>query len=123
MADFEEHAGQKIKNDVRIVIVGAGVAGIAAAQTLAKAGFRNVTILEAMNRIGGRVYTCDIGERKFSLYQTPISTNVARTGRGYLELGAQYLHDTSCQLYMTAVDEEIITADSMKEGGPVISEI
>lgn len=43
--------------NARIVIVGAGVSGIGAASTLIEKGFRNLVILEAENRIGGRVCT------------------------------------------------------------------
>nr|XP_046488644.1 spermine oxidase-like [Neodiprion pinetum] len=41
----------------KIIIIGAGPAGIAAASKLYEHGFRNLTILEAESRIGGRVYT------------------------------------------------------------------
>lgn len=40
----------------RVTIIGAGVSGLAAAQRLAKVG-RAVTVLEARDRIGGRVWT------------------------------------------------------------------
>jgi hypothetical protein len=40
----------------KVVVVGAGISGLAAANTLTNAGF-NVTIVEARNRIGGRMWT------------------------------------------------------------------
>lgn len=42
--------------DVDVIIVGAGIAGLRAAQTLLAAG-RSVQVLEAANRIGGRAFT------------------------------------------------------------------
>ncbi len=43
-------------NDVDVLVIGAGAAGLAAARTLLAAG-RSVLILEARERIGGRVWT------------------------------------------------------------------
>src|SRR5689334_3925114 len=40
----------------RVIVVGAGLAGLTAAYELGRAGF-DVTVLEARDRIGGRVYT------------------------------------------------------------------
>ncbi|KOC63640.1 Spermine oxidase [Habropoda laboriosa] len=57
----------------KTIIIGAGAAGIAAATRLMKNGLENVTILEAKNRIGGRINTVDF------------SDNV-------VELGAQWVH-------------------------------
>lgn len=47
--------------DKQIIIVGAGPSGVAAATRLVSKGFKNVTILEAENRIGGRVNTVPFG--------------------------------------------------------------
>ena len=44
-----------------VVIVGAGVAGLAAASELRANGFEDVVILEARDRIGGRIWTDTIG--------------------------------------------------------------
>ena len=48
--------------DERIVIVGAGIAALAAADELQIRGFENVVILEARDRVGGRIWTSSIGD-------------------------------------------------------------
>ena len=45
-----------------VVIIGAGVAGLAAATELRANGFDDVVVLEARDRIGGRVWTDTIGD-------------------------------------------------------------
>jgi len=48
-----------------VVIIGAGAAGIAAASRLVANGFNvsQITILEAENRIGGRIYSMKYGKQ------------------------------------------------------------
>lgn len=58
----------------KIIIVGSGASGLAAASKLIKAGFENVTVLEASDRIGGRIYSHNF------------------QGKHEIEMGAQWIH-------------------------------
>lgn len=49
------------KASPRVLIIGSGIAALAAAQTLVGAGVQNITLLEGRNRIGGRIYTDLLG--------------------------------------------------------------
>lgn len=44
------------ERDVDVAVVGAGIAGLAAADVVARAGLRTV-VLEARDRVGGRIWT------------------------------------------------------------------
>lgn len=61
------------QKDKKIVIVGAGLAGISAAAKLIENGYTNIDILEALDRKGGRIYTVNYGDKK-------------------IDLGAQWIH-------------------------------
>jgi cation diffusion facilitator CzcD-associated flavoprotein CzcO len=75
--------------DVRIVIIGAGVAGIATAYTFQQAGFTNFTILEKGSDVGGVWHwnrypglTCDVPSQiyQFSFAPKPDWTHVFASG-------------------------------------------
>ena len=51
-----------------VIIIGAGAAGIAAASRLFENGFKKVTILEAEDRIGGRIHTTKFSEYYIMLF-------------------------------------------------------
>lgn len=60
----------------RVIIIGAGAAGLAAAYTLRQSGLQNILVLEASDRIGGRMFTNhDLGFP--------------------LDMGASWIHGTS----------------------------
>ncbi|XP_044750513.1 peroxisomal N(1)-acetyl-spermine/spermidine oxidase [Coccinella septempunctata] len=50
------------KPEPSVVIIGAGIAGLSAAQRLAHCGISNFTVLEATDRPGGRIHSCWLGD-------------------------------------------------------------
>jgi monoamine oxidase len=73
-----------------VIVVGAGISGLAAARTLAEKGLR-VTLIEARDRIGGRIYTLP-----------------AAQGGLPVELGAEFVHGLPPEL-INLVDEAGLT--------------
>lgn len=77
----------------KIIIVGAGAAGIAAATKLLSNGFRNILILEAENRFGGRVNTISFG-------------------KNVLDMGAQWCHgEVDNVVYGLAKDKNLLESN------------
>lgn len=70
-----------VHEQVDVIVIGAGVAGLAAARTLSRAGLR-VEIVDARNRIGGRIATVHDPE-------LPIP----------VELGAEFIHGTPAETW------------------------
>lgn len=53
--------------DHKIIIIGAGTSGIACATKLLEYGFQNVLVLEAEQRLGGRIHTIPFGDNVIDL--------------------------------------------------------
>ncbi len=66
-------------NECDVVVIGAGMAGLAAARMIAEAGLR-VVVLEARKRVGGRIKT-------------------VRDGETVIELGAEFVHGKPPELW------------------------
>ena len=88
----------EMTNDV--VVIGAGMAGLTAARTLAEAGLR-VVVLEARDRIGGRILT-------------------RRVGSETIELGAEFIHGRPPELW--ALIDEIGLKTYERDGAQVCLE-
>ena len=90
-----------------VVVIGAGVAGLAAAGELAHAGLR-VTLVEARQRMGGRIHTLD-----------------PQGAGGPVELGAEFIHGQPRELLGCLADAktalEEVTGETACFAGGVLS--
>ncbi|KAM9792343.1 spermine oxidase [Neosynchiropus ocellatus] len=87
----------------RIVVIGAGLAGLAATKFLLKNGFTDVTVLEAADHIGGRVHSI-------------------QHGKATLELGATWIHGANGNpVYHLAEDNGLLedTTDGERSVGRI----
>ncbi|XP_062852245.1 peroxisomal N(1)-acetyl-spermine/spermidine oxidase [Trichomycterus rosablanca] len=84
--------------DANILIIGCGIAGIGAAQKLIKHGFKNVRIIEATSRSGGRIKT-------------------GRLGSNVVEIGANWIHGPSQEnpVFRLACHYQLLDKESMSE--------
>jgi monoamine oxidase len=82
----------------KVIVIGAGMAGLTAARALAEAG-RSVTLLEAGNRVGGRILTI-------------------REGGEVIELGAEFVHGKPPELWSLIEEAGLETYEL---GGPTLS--
>uniref|UniRef100_H3B1U2 Zgc:66484 n=1 Tax=Latimeria chalumnae TaxID=7897 RepID=H3B1U2_LATCH len=83
-------------SDPQVIIIGAGFSGLAAASTLVERGRKNVLVLEAMDRLGGRVYT------------------VRPFGDDTIELGANWIHGQQGNpLYQLAKEQGLLAEEEL----------
>ncbi|XP_035893163.1 spermine oxidase [Anopheles stephensi] len=63
----DQQQQQQDKRKHKVIIVGAGMAGLSSANHLAKNGCTDFLILEGRNRVGGRIVSIDMGSQKIEL--------------------------------------------------------
>ena len=68
----------------QVVIIGAGISGLYAACNLLDLGIKNIIILEAQDRIGGRIHSIPV--------KNPVHEKDRQGVKEWLELGAQFCH-------------------------------
>lgn len=78
----------KIDKDAKIVIVGAGPAGLSTAWFLSKNGFHNVTVLEKLGRVGGLCKSLTVDGMSFDLGANYLTWAYQETLKIAKELGA-----------------------------------
>lgn len=96
-------SGLRSHQKPRIVVIGAGLAGLSATRTLLEHGFTDVTILEAADHIGGRVLSVP-------------------NGKSTLELGATWIHGANGNpVYHLAEDNGLLehTTDEERSVGRI----
>ncbi|XP_040176703.1 peroxisomal N(1)-acetyl-spermine/spermidine oxidase [Rana temporaria] len=94
-SELEEAMGRK---NPAILIIGSGISGIGAAEKLYQNGFRNIRILEATGRTGGRIQT-----QSFA--------------KGLVEIGAQWIHGPSPEnpVFQLSAQYNLLGPDALLE--------
>ena len=87
--------------NAEVVVIGAGLAGLTAARDLVAAG-RDVAVIEARGRVGGRVLNHDLGDEKV------------------VELGGTWVGPTQDRLYALARDVGVATFPTWDSGKHVL---
>jgi monoamine oxidase len=95
-----QEAGLGLENDIDVILLGAGMAGLVAARALAERGLR-VCVLEAKERVGGRVMSQKV------------------EGGGTVELGAEFVHGRAPELW-ALIDE--VGAKTVERNGSMLRE-
>lgn len=78
----------KIASNARIVIVGAGPAGLSTAWFLSKNGYTNVTVLEKLGRVGGLCKSITIGGKSYDIGANYVTWAYKETLKIAKEVGA-----------------------------------
>ena len=92
----------------RVIIIGAGAAGLAAASRLIRNGHKNVLIFEASNRIGGRVHSVNVDYASVEKTEDEL--------RHTIELGAEWIHGKVGNVsYEIASKEDLVEEESVEE--------
>ena len=83
--------GTSSQQTADVLVLGAGIAGLAAARALAERGIHPL-VLEARDRVGGRIHSL-------------------QTGQGFVELGAEFVHGRASELWALIEEAGIETAE------------
>lgn len=84
----------KEKKEPRIIVIGAGISGIGAANMLCQEGFNDIVVIEATDRIGGRIWSLELE-----------SENGLK-----VELGANWIHGIELNpIYCIAIKHNLLS--------------
>jgi monoamine oxidase len=102
---------------IDLVVIGAGVSGLACAGQLSRAGF-HVAVLEARDRVGGRVRTLRFpGERPFELGAHVVHGERAATWEVIRAAGLATSPLTRGEQFLFFVDDQLLEVDDLFRSG------
>ncbi len=104
-----------IAKDAKIVIVGAGPAGLSTAWFLKKRGYKNVTVLEKLGRVGGLCKSFTIGGQSFDIGANYITWAYQETLKIAKEVGATTYDEKPYTSIELNADETAYTFRSFKD--------
>lgn len=91
----------KVAKDARICIVGAGPAGLATAHRLHEEGYRNVTVLERLPRVGGLCLTYEYEGKAFDLGANYVTASYTQIRKLAKKVGAEMYIEADASFWNT----------------------
>ncbi|MCP4132925.1 MAG: FAD-dependent oxidoreductase [bacterium] len=101
-------------NDKKIIIVGAGAAGISTAYELKKKGYENITVLEKDKRIGGKCLTVDIEEKNYELGAVIVGSTYTHVREYIKEAGVELIEMGKTAFYEVEKGKGLTTFGKLK---------
>lgn len=101
----------KLRAEVRVVVVGAGLAGLSAAADLLRRGFKDIVVLEASERVGGRLHSVclyDASKNDTSTFESSKMVGLATPQHAELGAPAWVNADPTHAVYELATRCELI---------------
>ena len=110
-----------IQTKHNVIVIGAGVSGLSAACHLKKNNIQDVVVLEARDRVGGRLFPVSLTKSNFSQFNNEGHEQSKPTNDKddlIIQLGAQWIHGASLEnpLFEYCKENKLLHADDIDDG-------
>jgi tryptophan 2-monooxygenase len=119
LVEQENGVAHATEKDHKICIIGAGITGLTTARELYRCGFKNITLLEKSNRIGGRHLTALGGNNTNTIGRPPFEMGAMRMP--FFNQSNERPKDGRSLMAYYASEFELVHSDFPNPGSPFVN--